>query len=202
MVITLPFYRNTRAVILAARALADRDAVASVHVAPKLLTDKERKRLIEVKQMLAEDRNPFALEEMKKAGKDPRVGGSTKPKTEAVQRELSKEQVEALTEKWGKRDFSNDEDLVYFDDITLVSETPAVPAGVLLCSFCKTEVDETRATRGKGLPKFVLETHVIKNDLGETIGFEDKWRVKVKKVIACPNCCLHIKQTQFAPSEG
>lgn len=70
----------------------------------------------------------------------------------------------------------------------------------LTCSFCKKEVDRIHATEGKGkLDKFYKREIVDRGSEG--IEIIEKIVHFTPTVVACPNCCLNVKQGINFPSD-
>lgn len=187
--------------------LRQAQSVSSVHVPIKLLTNVERTRLAKVNEMLDKGQNPYNAQRLKDDGKN--LGGSN-----ANERVINYDALEMETEahyqarldKWSERPEVHDD--VVIDDLDLRSETengwnPIILDSTgkiigyrLYCTFCSKEVEAHRATLGKGDPRKIVKREVINLPNGlNTI--DDKLIHVTDKTIACPECCLKVKDTKF-----
>ncbi len=193
-------------------------SVASVRSVPAPVTDQDRaEHLAKVSGKLEEIANRGQL------------GGSvTAPKDRKMVRpELTDAQVEALAAKWRSGvGHTKLDDVTFLSDIGIDLGTgearprykeiigedgkPSLTP-IIYCSFCDSETDDSRATEGRGkanIRRFEDVTFIH----GEPVVTE-KTVVFADKLVACPNCILHllpyenrkgelVKPMKFKETEG
>lgn len=185
-----------------------KQAVASVLVQPNsskdVLTEKQKARTKEVKDILENGGNPFENISLLNIG-----GGEKRVR---VVREPSPEQIKALEAKW--KSGVPDPPTVFldgFEDWTPVKERPKFreslnPDGTVdktpihYCTYCGVEVAETRATFGRSEPRVKVVSEVAM--VGGEPTIIEKTKVTAEKQVACPDCSLSVKNPRFPPSEG
>lgn len=175
-----------------AREARQRESVASVHVPVKLLTNKERERLIKVEELVGRGVNPYNASRMKEEGKN--LGGALERVIDYSDREQLNEAAHAaLLKKWSERVLDQDEPL-YLDDIDMdVPIAQDVTPGEVLCSFCGKSTPRITSTVGKGEPKISVLLEPL--TVGDEVTIIERKIFRQRKAIACPACCLNLKTT-------
>ena len=167
----------------------------------------DKVRLAKVREMLKNGISPYA-ELANKGAKD--QGGLKKDRADnplTLDRGQPEAEIARLEAKWRERptDPEASDPHPTIDDLNLfeaAESKEALDPTILHCSFCKIVILESlRATEG-----IRLRT-IIKDEIVEINGIPELREKKIfiqEKVIACPDCCLHLKPgtTKFPQMKG
>lgn len=175
-----------------------REAVASVHVPVKILTDKERASWIKIKASLDKGENPYTTDRLKAEGKN--LGGSNQLERvidhDGV-KQRSEDTIKALELKW--QSGADEIEIPVYLDLDLGTKGPPLDPNKVECSFCHRPVDRIVATTGRGpLHKF------YKDEIVEFEGIkflETKVIHRIEKANACPDCVMSLTTTDFPSAE-
>lgn len=146
-------------------------------VSDKVLTVRERARILRVREDMANGVNPYTkLQTMVIGGKAPRADvnepGFTPPMDKTLWKPGGKT-YQAGAPIWN------------------ALAIPLTPTSGERCTFCNVPVDERTLTRGHGKSRIItkLEQRVV----GERVEIIERVLSIPEKVVACPDCVLRIK---------
>lgn len=170
--------------------------MSAINSSDLLLKPKERERLARVREMLAKGMNPYAKE-----NNESRIDLGKSSYVPVVHDDT--ERIAALEAKWARLPLGPEIDLeipsLYTKEDLAKIEARAKHPNILLCSYCKVEVGNAVATRGK-----TTKIKRVEDIVGEGADrhVEVKYVFRAVKVVACPKCALKIKPTEHRNKRG
>ena len=112
--------------------------------------------------------------------------------------ELTEEETKILEAKWkGRSGPSLRAELPDLEGITL--DTKEHDPKKIVCSFCGKDISRIAGTRGNGPTRIIVQDELEVVDGVKTL--TSKVKVTSPKVVACHECCLKVKKTEFPSYE-